>query len=273
MYELQISDDVSEVLTADGLIRLDLSVNSRRLRCAVCSAPLGSPQPATSVVVVRHPNVTHMVVRLAHAGCAPSEVRLEATADSRTRNTAPGNEWNLIRRAHPAAPAVLTWEPRWGFDRSIGAVPWLSGGDLVARRLRQSGFTPASGSISRLAPGGLCEMTLSRMGCDLVLQRNRCRWLEFSHAAASEESEEWVAEAADAGRVLLLYGPGLGGDALAHDSLARVLGSGTALCATVRMQGSRANASTERCGARSLVPAVVGAASAPRRPRGAHKLA
>jgi hypothetical protein len=272
MYQLQISDDVAEALTAEGLIRLKLSVSSRRLRCAACDVPLDSPRPATSVVVVRHPHLNRMVVRLAHAGCARSEVRSGAIRESRPGSAAHGHEWNLIRRAHPEAPAVLTWEPRWGFDSSVGAVRWPFGFDLIARTLRQSGFSRARGSISRLVPDALCEMTLSRTGGDLVLLRNSSRWLEFSGAAASESSEAWVADAARAGRVLLLYGPGLGGDALANDSLARVLSSGTALCATVRMQGPRASASRGRCGARSPVP-VAPAGSVPPRLRGAHKLA
>ena len=274
LYDLQISDDVAEVLTFDGLVRLDLSVSSRRLlSCAVCTAPLGPPRPPTSVVVVRDPCLGRTAVRLAHAACARSEVRLEAMTDGAAATAPPGHEWNLIRRGHPDVPAVLTWESRPGFERSAVAPPRPSSDtDAIARGLRRLGFTPASGPFARLLPTSLCGMTLARAGHHLVLLRQGRRWLEFSDAAVSDGTDVWLAEAARGGRVVLLYGPGLGGEALTAASLARVLSSGTALCGTVRLQEPEGDDSRLRCGGRSLAPGVAAGSTRPR-PRGAHRLA
>ncbi|HEX8742761.1 MAG TPA: hypothetical protein VF712_06490 [Thermoleophilaceae bacterium] len=249
--------------------RLELSVSSRRLPCAVCTAPLGPPRPRTSVVVVRDPSLNRMAVRLAHVGCARSEVRLGGLGDCGAGNPMPGHEWNLIRRTHREVGAVLAWESRPGFDGPVGALSRPSAVDLVARGLRRSGFTPASGSLSRLVPAPACGLRIARVGRDLVLFRDRRRWLEFSDAAAHDGSDAWLADAARGGRVLLLYGPGLGGEALEAGSLTRALESETALCATVRVQEPHARGT---CGGRWLGSAVA-ADSTQRRPHGARRLA
>ena len=268
MNELQVSDDVADVLTSEGLLRIGLSVSSRRLPCAICAAPLGALQCPMSVVVLRDPKLGRVAVRVAHAACARSEVRVEAIDVDGVLTGPPGHEWNLIRRAHAEVRSVLAWESQPAFDRPSGARSQPCGTDLIARGLRRAGFARASGSISQLTATSACGMSLSRVGDHLVLARDRRRWLEFSDAGADEGAEAWPAEASHAGRALLLYGPGLGGDTLAADSLARVLESGTALCAMVRVQGPRR---TGRCAARSLASALA-AATRPRS-RGAHKLA
>ncbi len=238
MYDLQISDDVATLLTADGVCRLALSANSRRLTCCVCDAPLGSPDPPTSVIVLRDPRERLSAVRLAHAHCARPGVREEAIGGVAASGP-PGQEWNLLRRPHPRVPAVLAWETDPPFERPPSRLgQGLAAGPLEPA-LRRSRFTDTAASLGEIHARTNCRLTLGSAGRHLVLARDGRRWLEFSEAAASEGARPWLDEAYRAGRALLLFGPGLGGEALSTGGLSAALHSGLVLSATVRVQRPR----------------------------------
>jgi hypothetical protein len=269
MYDLEIADDVAEALTRDGALRLSLSTATRRLTCDVCGQPLGDPSPPTSVIVVRDPASGLAAIRLAHAACMSSEVRFGPVAATTRRQR--GNDWNLLRRQHPRVGAVLAWESHPSFDPAGSQLERLPSADPVATALRRDGFTPANASIARLSPATSCRVALHRSGRHLVLLRAGRRWLEFSHAAVRGDAAAWLAEARRSGHVLLLYGPGLGGAALTAAAVLETLCSGTALCATVRLEASRVAAcETTSCPRSCRV--LPGGSGAPRRSRGAHGL-
>jgi hypothetical protein len=236
VYDLQTSDDVAAFLTGDASLRLNLSANTRRLRCAVCEGPLGGRDPRTSVVLIRDAETQLTAVRLAHHGCAPSEMRHETICNDRRPGSLPGQDWNLMRRRHPRVRAVLAWESRPSFDGRPGGDCLAWGVDPFARMLRRAGFVPATAPIGYVRPPMSCRLVLLRAGRHLVLLRDGRRWVEFSGAAASRGARPWLDEARQSRRALLLFGPGLGGDALEAEGVGAALGSGTTLCATVRVQ-------------------------------------
>src|SRR5438876_999153 len=85
---------------------------------------------------------------------------------------------------------------------------------LGACSRRRAEFSSASGPIESLLPPTIDRVTLVNAGSHLCLLRDGRRWLEFSDAARQDASQAWLAVARRAGRALVLYGPGLGGDAL-----------------------------------------------------------
>jgi hypothetical protein len=241
MYDLQISDDVAAFLTGEGVCRLALSANSRSLRCSVCSAPLGGPDPRVSVVVIRDRRARASAIRLAHAWCAPTELREAGLRHATSAVRPPGHDWNLLRFPTAPAPAVLAWETHPPFQRPAQRVD--SGGaygDPLAAALRRSGFARATAALSEAEARTSCRLTLHSAGRHLVLARDGRRWLEFSDAAGSDGAQPWLEEAHRVGCALLLFGPGLGGEALGAGDLAAALDSGLVLCATARIAQPRA---------------------------------
>lgn len=257
MYDLQISDDILAFLTRDAALRLSLSANARRLRCAVCEAPLGALDPRTSVVLIRDADAQLTAVRLAHHRCTPSEMRHETIRDDRGGGL-PGQDWNLMRRLHPRVPAVLAWESQPSFDGCVDGHCPAQGADPLERMLRRAGFSSTTAPIGQVQSATSCRLTLLTAGRHLVLLRDGRRWVEFSDAAASPGARLWLEEARRSRRALLLFGPGLGGDALEPRGVAAALRSGMSLCATVRMRPEEGHPRHSRGRLRSsvLMPGV-----------------
>jgi hypothetical protein len=238
--DLQISHEVGRFLTRAGIQRLRLIVGSRRLACSLCGEPLGDRRGATSVVVVRARDASSSVVRLAHFACAPSEVRVEPTRDRHPSRPRPGHEWNLARRFHPAVPSLLAWESSPPLERESPVEGWHLADDPLALELRQAGFRTTRGRISELVPPTACRLVLIEVGNDLVLLRDGRHWVTFRGAAAAGAPQAWVEETRRRRLAIVLYGPGLGGDALMPGDIDEALDSGMALGTTVRMLSARA---------------------------------
>src|SRR5947209_5400464 len=151
MYDFQISNEVAQFLTDDGVRRLKLGISSRRLTCSVCSPPLEVSR-ALSVLVTHDPHSRLMMLSVAHGHCARSEIRTERLGDRGPCAVHPGHEWNLVLRSHPSVPAIIAWEPRLPFDRPSGPYRRRPLDDPVAGALWSTGFRPAAGRINHLLP-------------------------------------------------------------------------------------------------------------------------
>lgn len=238
--ELQISSEAERFLTRAGVERLRLIVGSRRLACSLCGEPLGDRMGPTSVSVVRGRDTSASVVRLAHFGCTPSEVCIEPACDEDPARPRPGHEWNLARRIHPVVPSLLTWElvPPLRSERTRAR--WHLADDPLALELRQAGFRTTSGPLSELAPPTSCRLTLIQVGNDLIILRDGRHWIRFAGAAGAGAPRAWVAETRRERLAVVLYGPGLGGNALMPSNIDAALDSGMTLGITVRMLAGRA---------------------------------
>ncbi|HEX8743245.1 MAG TPA: hypothetical protein VF712_08920 [Thermoleophilaceae bacterium] len=244
--ELQISNEAERFLTRAGIQRLRLIVSSRRLACSLCGEPLGDRMGPTSVGVVRGRDASASVVRLTHFGCTPSEVRVESAGDERPARPRPGHEWNLARRFHPVVPSLLAWElfPPLGGERT--GARWHLADDPLALELRQAGFVTTRGRISELLPPTACRLTLVEVGTDLIILRDGRHWARFPGAAGAGAPQAWVAETRRERLAVVLYGPGLGGNALMPGNIDAALDSGMTLGTTVRMPAGRARYAVPR---------------------------
>lgn len=194
------------------------------MRCFVCERDIApEDELPAQVVAIEDEDQRITLIKISHPHCLPSALLRRSLLPAPPEFAL---SWTGVLRNHIVA-AVLVWEMKISLHTAENGMV-----DAYAERLRSAGFRSATDRLDDLLGPVLRGWSIGLEGPDLALYAP-AGLSETFYEAIDALLEGWFEAAADAGRILVVYGSGFGLDRLSPARVDRVLQAGDAVCALV----------------------------------------